>query len=310
MDTPVVFFIFRRPKQTTQVFEKIRNARPSTLFLVADGPRTNSPEEAQLTLETRRIVENIDWPCEVHRIYSNVNLGLRERILTGLDEVFSVVDRAIILEDDCLPSESFFSFCSELLEFYFDNEQVGVVSGFNFGPYKSDSSDYYFSRSPNIWGWGTWARTWKAFRLAPQVESWSKEEMHELRSTFSSGFQRSEFFWFMKIASTLNTWDVSFSVWIRKAGLVSAIPRVNLVSNIGFGSGATHTKFEAFDVQIPSQNFSRAIRRLPFVSVDANLERSIWLKRRLRWLTFPLSHPIDFAKRILSFLTQKDSDKN
>ena len=287
------------------MFEAIRKARPKKLFIVADGPRLSVSGEEDLVNQTRKVVSFIDWPCEVHHIFAKENLGLRQRIFTGLDEVFSKVERAIILEDDCLPTSSFFAFCSTLLDKYSDSNQVAVVSGFNFSPYKGKESDFYFSRTPSIWGWATWSRTWTEFRSAPQVESWSKEEVAVLKPTFTSAFQRSEFLWFMRIANTLNTWDISFFVWLRQKGLLSAIPSKNLVTNIGFGSQATHTKFESFDLQVATGEFTDPIKFPKDVAEDPKLERWIWWRRRLRWLTFPFSHPVRFLNLVFGYLKSR-----
>ena len=305
METPIVLIIFRRPEATARVFEEIKTSRPKKLFIIADGPRSDDPHEAELTAKTRNVVENINWPCEVIQIFSEKNLGLRERVLSGLDEVFAKVDRAIILEDDCLPSQSFFTFCSTLLEEYSNSSKVGIISGFNFSPYKDNGSDYFFSRSPHVWGWATWASIWKEFRSAPQVESWTKSEIMKIRSTFASRLQRAEFLWLMEIANTLNTWDISLFVWMRQSGYLSAIPRLNLVSNIGFGNGATHTKFEAFDLELPATNFDRPIQIEPQITTNFKLERQIWRKRRFRWFSYPATHPIRFLRRVLSFILSK-----
>jgi hypothetical protein len=303
--TPIAFFLFRRPETTELVFQSIRRARPETLFLIADGPRAQVSGEIQLCNQTRDVVKEIDWPCQVFRIYSEYNLGLRERILSGLDEVFSVVDRAIILEDDCLPNTSFFTFCEDLLKKYENSTEIALVSGFNFAPTKNSKFDYYFSKSASIWGWATWAKKWKTFRTSPQVESWSKFELQEISKTFHSILQRRDFIALAKIAGTLNTWDVSVAVWVRQNKLLTVVPFTNLVSNIGFGEQATHTKFEAFDVQIPTENLGGAVRHPEQISYHRKHEVWAWRRKSLRWITFPISHPFEFISRLRKFFVSK-----
>lgn len=310
MDTPVAFFIFRRPETTSRVFQTIRAARPKTLFLIADGPRQGAEFEMKLTEQTRAIVREIDWPCDVHRIYSEKNLGLRDRVLSGLDTVFSKVDRAIILEDDCLPNASFFGFCSELLSRYSAATEVGIVSGFNFSPFYDEKSDYFFSRSTYIWGWATWAETWQAFRASPQVESWSETELQELKPTFASRIQEREFLAMAKSAENLNTWDISLAVWVRQSNFYTVIPNRNLITNIGFGQEATHTKFEAFDVQAPVSDYFGPIRHPESIVYDSKIEKLAWRKKILRWATFPVKHPIDFLRRVIAFLKTKNQSKS
>ena len=113
--TPVAFLVFNRPDTTERVFEAIRLARPPKLLVVADGPRAHRPDDDTKCQATRAIIERVDWPCEVLKNYSEANLGCRTRVSSGLDWVFSTVEEAIILEDDCLPHPTFFRFCEELL---------------------------------------------------------------------------------------------------------------------------------------------------------------------------------------------------
>ena len=301
----VAFFIFRRPETTARVFAEIRKARPRKLYVIADGARECKPEELELVRRTREVVSEIDWPCEVTRVYAEQNLGLRQRIFTGLDQVFSKENSAIVLEDDCLPSQSFFSFCSELLKVHEKNQNVALVSGFNFASSKRLQTDYFYSTSTYIWGWASWARTWKEFRTSTQVESWTKEETEEIKSTFASKIQMKEFLGMMSIADTLNTWDISLAVWVRQSKKLTIVPRLNLVENIGFGAEATHTKFEAFDVQIPSSDYSAALIHPKVIAADFKTERGMWRKKTSRWITYPAKHPIRTIKSLLSYLKNR-----
>ena len=302
---PVVFIIFRRPDTTAKVFEVIRKAKPSKLYVIADGARSGNTQEEKLVSNTRSVIDGIDWNCDVTKIYSDENLGLRQRILTGLDTVFSIEENAVILEDDCLPSKSFFSFCSELLLRYKGSKDIALISGSNFAPASNLTEDYFFSRSMFIWGWATWAETWHAFRASPQVEEWPAELKSEISDTFASQIQKREFFGFMDIAKNLNTWDISLAVWIRQFRKITIIPRVNLIENIGFGEEATHTKFEAFDVQVKRGDFLQRINHPDLIEVNSSLERRMWRKKALKWLTFPISHPVDFVTRMLKFLNSR-----
>lgn len=165
--TSVIFLIFRRPKETSLVFEQIRKARPAKLFIVADGPR--NPEEKKLTDSTREIVSKIDWPCEVFRNYSDVNLGCRECVSSGITWAFNNTDEAIILEDDCLPNETFFKYCEEMLPKHRNDNRIMHIGGTNFqqdnpGYQSSIGNDsYYYSNIAQIWGWATWKRSWDKY---------------------------------------------------------------------------------------------------------------------------------------------------
>jgi hypothetical protein len=152
LKTPVAFLVFNRPESTIKVFEEIRRARPPRLLVAADGTRADRPGEAEKCAAVRAIIDTVDWPCEVLKNYSDVNLGCKVRVSSGLDWVFEQVEEAIILEDDCLPHPTFFRFCEELLERYRYDERVGIISGDNFlfGVRRTQDS-YYFSRYAHIW---------------------------------------------------------------------------------------------------------------------------------------------------------------
>jgi len=242
LKTPVVFLIFRRPDLTARVFEAIRQAQPTKLLIVADGARNE--EEAILCQETRAVTEQIDWDCEVLRNYSDVNLGCRQRVSSGITWAFEQVEEAIILEDDCLPHPSFFSYCENLLDYYRDDDRIIAISSQNYQDRNQRTPySYYFSKYNHVWGWATWRRAWKHWHFDP--EKWI-----EFRDTglikFICDDPYEEKYW-TQVFNTLflegkpNTWDYPwvFACW-SQSGL-TALPNVNLVSNIGFGSGATHT---------------------------------------------------------------------
>lgn len=164
--TAIVFLIFNRPEETARTFAAIKAARPSTLLVVADGPRLDRAGEQELCARTRTVIDGVDWPCEVLRNFADANIGCGRRVSSGLDWAFSQVDEAVILEDDCLPDPSFFPYCDELLERYRTDERIMMVSGNNFQNGASRTWDsYYFSRLPHCWGWATWRRASQLLRF-------------------------------------------------------------------------------------------------------------------------------------------------
>jgi hypothetical protein len=225
-------------KPTLQVFQAIAQAKPPRLYIVADGPR--NPNEIQDCQLTRKIVEQVDWDCTVYKNYSDENLGVRTRILTGLDWVFAQEEKAIILEDDCLPDLSFFRYCDNLLNFYQHNPRVMHISGDNFlfGA-KVSKESYYFSKYAHIWGWATWRRAWDLFH------KWDFHNPPFDISIFRSDSEKefwSQIFWQIK-SNTLNyTWDYQWAVLCMAYHGLCVMPNVNLISNIGFGEEATNTK--------------------------------------------------------------------
>ncbi len=166
LGTPVLFLIFNRPDTTTRVFEAIREARPSRLYVAADGPRADKEGEAQRCLETRKITEAVDWPCEVRRLYREENLGCKLAVSSAITWFFTHEEEGIILEDDCLPDQSFFPFCAAMLERYRDDGRIMMVLGTSLlPPGGGPDADYLFTQYFLIWGWATWRRAWEKYDI-------------------------------------------------------------------------------------------------------------------------------------------------
>ena len=242
-DVPVALFLFNRPNETRIVFKAIAKIKPSTFFLIADGPRGENLEDRQLCAEARSIVDQVDWPCKVYKLYSNKNQGCRNAIPNGLDWVFSYVEQCIILEDDCVPNESFFYYCEELLNLYKDNPRIMTIGGHRYdGPDEFNSASYFFSKYPNTWGWATWRRAWERFDL--ELTQWPTLKKTDWLQKIL-GNQLYESYWsriFDQMVSGMDAWDYAlvFSCWLH--GGISIRSKVNLIENIGFGPEATHTK--------------------------------------------------------------------
>jgi hypothetical protein len=294
--------VFRRPDLTRRVFEVVRNAKPAQLIIIADGPRDGNQADRQLVLETRAIFDNVDWDCDLIRLYADSNLGLRARVLTGLDEVFSRVDRALILEDDCLPDPSLFDFASQLLEEYKSEERIALISGNNFAPDSLMSNSYYFSTHANIWGWATWSRTWQEFRSQPQPSSWTENDVERISGRIEGRLKRREFSNLLRLAKSLDSWAISFAAFCYDRHKLSAVPGQNLVTNVGFGEGSTHTKFESYADEIPLGAVSFPLLHPLEVRADLKQMRRESRVKSRRWLLYPLAHPIDFAGRVIRYL--------
>jgi hypothetical protein len=241
--TPVAFLIHSRPDAASRVLAAIREARPDRLFVVADGPRPEIAGEVERCAETRTLIDTIDWDCDVETNYSDQNLGTKERIETGLDWVFSRVEEAIVLEDDCLPDPTFFPFCEELLERYRYDDRIMSIGGTDFQFNRPASPDsYWFSRHSLIWGWATWRRAWET--NDPEMTAWPElRESEWLADLFSEPYAAA--YWAHVLETTYHerdTWDRGWQLncWLR--GALHAIPNTNLVSNIGFREDAAHTK--------------------------------------------------------------------
>ena len=278
LTTPVAFIIFNRPDTTERVFAEIARARPPKLLVVGDGPRANRSGEADKVAATRAIIKRVDWDCEVLTNYSDINLGCRHRVSSGLEWVFDTVEEAIVLEDDCVPDPSFFHFCDELLERYRENEQIMMISGFNFEGKTRCVGSYFFSRYPHIWGWASWRRAWRHY------DAGMREWLNWRRSgAFNSMFrtESEKAFWIRTFdrvfRGEVDTWDAQVTYMAFRTGMLSIFPAVNLIANIGFGVEATHTKHKPSFADISVHHVSFPLQRPNVVAPHAQ-----WDERRRR----------------------------
>jgi hypothetical protein len=258
---PIALFVFNRPHLTAQVYERIRQARPSRMFVIADGPRQGHPDDAKLCQVTRKLVSSPDWPCELLTNFAEENLGNGRRMSSGLDWVFGQCTEAIILEDDCLPCPSFFAFCSNLLRFYRDDTRVMHVSGNNYqGGVRRGNASYFFSRYSLSWGWATWARAWRHYDFsfstwpAAREEGWLNSVLDDTAEIeyWTPIFER-------LYRGFIDTWDYQwlFTCWCQNG--LSIHPNVNLVSNVGVGPDATNFKEMHSTIGIPTQELHQLV---------------------------------------------------
>jgi len=243
-DVPILFLVFNRPDTTGRVFEFIRSVKPSRLFVAADGPRASKAGEAALCQQTRDVTENVDWACEVIRLYRDENLGCKAAVSSAITWFFRSVEAGIILEDDCLPDLSFVSFCSELLERYRDDHRIMHIGGNSFQQGKQRGpASYFFSNLNHIWGWATWRRAWKLYDV--EMKSFPSFTDGHMKGVLDPSEEVVRY-WMSNLEKTwrgeIDTWDYqwTFTLWIN--GGLSITPQVNLVQNIGFDERATHTK--------------------------------------------------------------------
>jgi hypothetical protein len=211
---PVLLVIFNRPETTAAVMRSLRTVQPPALYIAADGPRPATGGDEARCEAARRVATAVDWDCEVRTLFRDQNLGCGRAVSGGINWFFEHVNEGIVLEDDCVPSTSFYPFCQQLLSFHREEPRVMHISG-NSHQYgrRRGTASYYFSRYANMWGWATWRRAWKSydFGLRP---AWELDD----------------------------TWDTQWQLSIEKSHGLAIVPNVNLVQNIGFGNGATHTK--------------------------------------------------------------------
>ena len=291
---PVLFLVFNRPDVTAKVFEAIRAAQPPRLYVAADGPRPDKTGEAERVAQTRQIATAVDWPCEVHTLFRDENLGCKMAVSGAITWFFEHEERGIILEDDCLPAPSFFPYCEALLERYKDDTRIWHISGTNpLTTAAPVSNEYHFSRYCRIWGWATWRRAWSMYDVT--MADWPAAQQSELlASLLSPRSARHHRTVFSRTHSgKIDTWDYQwFFVQLRQG--LSIDPGANLISNLGFGETATHT----FDPdnpfsQLPTGEMHFPLQEPPAFHPDARRdlawERMAFGSGKLRRLRTALS---------------------
>jgi hypothetical protein len=260
LETPVAFIIFNRPDTTDRVFQAIRQAQPQQLLVIADGPRADRPGEAEKCAATRVIVDRVDWECEVLTNYSDTNLGCKRRVSSGIDWVFSQVEAAIILEDDCLPHPDFFVFCQKMLDRYRHDDRIMHIGSNNFHLDMPIQDGYHFSKYTYIWGWASWRRAWNFYDVTMQAWQDSQpDNANFINSICTDSYERK--YWTERFNAVANgevdTWDYQWTHTCWRQNGISIVPAKNLISNIGFGADATHTTHEGPLSSLPVQGLGQ-----------------------------------------------------
>lgn len=244
MDKVAILFItYRRWETALSVFESIKKYRPKKLYFSSNAPNGEGIEEKNKVEKVRGLQKLIDWDCEVKVLNQARHLRVKESITSAIDWFFENEQEGIILEDDCCPSEDFYTFAEVLLDKYRDDSSVYVVTGTNYQEgIKIGDGSYYFSKFNHVWGWATWKRAWKkndtALKFWPK---WRKtQRWKNLWPNFLDRIYWEHIFHKMYF-NEINTWDYSWTASIWYNGGMTAVPNANLVKNIGFGVEATNT---------------------------------------------------------------------
>ena len=292
-NVPVLINFFNRPEPLAKVFESVRKAKPAVLFLSQDGAREGNANDEKNVEKCRECVSNIDWDCKVYYNYSDKNLGCGRRMSSAITWAFSYVDRLIILEDDCVPSESFFPFCEELLEKYKDDHRISIISAMNhLEKYHDDDADYLFCNSGAIWGWATWKREWDLYDF--EMKSLSEDDVIAKisRSSYPSYYKRDFIkqgrnrFALLKDGKNVSSWTFQLNILRFLNHQLTIVPTVNMISNVGLTSDSTHASsnikqipkglqsiffMKGYQLQFP-------LRHPAYTYCDDEFDRKVWKK--------------------------------
>jgi len=233
------------------VFSEIRKVKPARLYISADAPRGNVPEDINKCGKTREIIDKIDWKCEVHTKFNEKNLGCKLAVSSAIDWFFSHEENGIILEDDCLPTNFFFWFCQELLEYYKHDSRVMHISGTNLlGKTSIGDGSYFFSKRAIIWGWATWRRAWQFYdieiKTLPDFIAQDKIKaiynMPCLQEAYLNAYR-------IMYNNKGDTWDWQWVYTVMSQNGLGVIPNKNMIKNIGFREDASHTFTKNFTLE-------------------------------------------------------------
>jgi len=277
---PVLFLIFKRPGTTQQVFSAIREVKPPRLYVAANSPRSENHEEKKLCDSTRKIIEKVDWNCEVQTLFRETYLDVRQSLSGAIKWFFEHEPEGIILEDDCLPSQSFFWFCQELLEYYRHEQKVGAICGYysNEIDYKPSSS-YFFSRYLRVWGWAGWRRTFEGYdsnikSLIEKNNTWQSDIFNHKDVLLKKYFQQM----FDQVANgEIDTWDtqLQYLLWQKKQQVI--VSSKNLIQNIGWSQGA-HAQTKDHNHDLPTSEIGFPLTSPEIVERDVKADKEIELK--------------------------------
>jgi len=290
-DIPVVLIVFNRPEETRLLIKTISKIEPKNIFVISDGPREGNSSDNENVSRVRDLFssEEIYWECNVRTNFSESNLGCQKRVSTGLDWVFSAVESAIILEDDCIPSLTFFDFCEKYLDEYADDERYMSISGTRLSPIKNELQPI-FSKYSICWGWATWGRAWKKYDFnLSDFDDLSKRDFFR----YHLGGVRPSLYWkyifSCVVSGNINSWAYRWMLSCWKENGLSIVPPKNLISNVGHGEDATHTKDLNAFLNKESHGFEVSKLNTPYLDYKSDkwIEDNFYSKSiigRLRWL--------------------------
>jgi hypothetical protein len=296
LDIPVLLMVFNRLDSASQVFNAIKKVQPAKLYIACDGPRAHKENEKEKVNAVREyLTSQVDWPCEVKTLFRENNLGCKRAVSGAIDWFFSQEEMGVILEDDCLPSQSFFWFCRELLLHYKDDTRIWQISGFNMLDGKHRKNEhYFFSHFGFSWGWASWRRAWAHFDV--DMKLWPQAKQEDIINTYPLMPSRYGT-WEETYSGKIDTWDYQWYFAMASNSALSIVSTRSLIKNIGFGPDATHTfndisgrgKIENHDISFPLTHPNFVIYNLEYETAllkQVNSEYSLFnrIKNRIRRL--------------------------
>lgn len=279
---PILLITFNRPDHVRKALTEIRKQRPSSLYIAQDGPRMHVPDDMAKIMEVRKVIEElVDWQCDLHTKFQEVNLGCGLGPFTAMSWFFAHVEYGIILEDDVLPHPLFFHFQQEMLERYKDDTRIGIVAGHNLERRYSLHNSYYFTfETEGTYGWGTWKRVWDGFSFDIQYdyETFDKAMKHfGMPLPFRKREHKAYYHWLN--SDRHDYWDYQLEYYLRVNNYLNIKPNSCLTSHEGIESDATHTGFNQrkYFMEVNEPLFEH-IQHPSFVKIDFSEKKWLYEK--------------------------------
>ncbi len=280
-DISVLLTVFNRPDKIKAVMENLRQIKPNRLFVSADGPRPDHPQDIENCRLAREEATKVDWACDIKMRFLDGNMGCDPAVSSAIDWFFQNVEDGIILEDDCIVHPHFFQFCGELLMRYYDDQRIMQISSLSPYPMRQHPYDYHFSRKFRCsGGWATWRRAWNLY-TSDMLRYGDEDALEIVKGYYPDHSKRLQ--QYRKLlefkkgkASVFSHWDFQWNLTCAAQNGLSIVPENNLMMNIGFDGDSTHTTYlnSIFeDLQVQSLRFP--LRHPPFVYADSQPERSL-----------------------------------
>lgn len=303
---PVLFVFFNREKTAIRSFEKIKKYQPRKLYLASDGPRAAKQGEADIVLGLReKIMSMVDWDCDVQTRFLSENKGCGPNVCESISWFFDNEENGVIIEDDVMAGEGFFTFMEAMLEKYKDDHRVGMISSFNpFESYKSEYS-YLFSRYFVCWGWASWRDRWKNMDYAM---SWRSTPLKE---SIIKNRGKDVFRWNWQLNyidhGYVSSWDWQWYFSLSAQNQLCIFPAVNLATNIGNDKDAIHNS-NAKNITFEAKELEMPLKHSPYIVPDTTFENLLY--KRDSNLRMKMNRRIprkvkDFKNKILGLVKMK-----
>lgn len=283
VQTPVLFETFIRVDYARQVWDAIKAAQPKKLYFYSNKGRAEGEGEIERNNEIRSWVKEIDWECELHTFFRDECVDIYTSLKGALDWVFSSEPEAIVLEDDCVPTPAFFSFCDQMIEKYRDEKRVWCISGDNYMNYQPNDEDYFFSQYHFMYGWASWSDRWKQIQWGnlPIDEMIKENVSFEIYSSKKEArFRNKEIMRVKGFVNSRNCWDYAFGITIDYNKGVTVQPKYHLVTCVGlFGTHSKVSKKTMFHIKADSPSDVYVINKHPKdIEADKEYDHSLFVR--------------------------------